>query len=196
MDSWKGHPWKKYPWQEHPWQKYPWQKHPWQKYPWQEHPWQTFPDQKHPGQQKTSTNSLIGEFIDPKVCNNSFVVQSCSNVNLDTSSIHFGNGNNISVINGRVFVNGELISDTSGSENIEQKNSKEEKDNDNYSKKPLSEMIGDECCICMDVKSQVIFEPCKHGNCCENCARKVTECPVCRQYITSKFKMSILEDKK
>ena len=39
------------------------------------------------------------------------------------------------------------------------------------------------CKICLDSKIQVLFLPCRHLVCCENCANEVRECPLCRASI-------------
>eukprot|EP00760_Papus_ankaliazontas_P038346 PhM_4_TR9093/c0_g1_i1/m.36792 len=43
----------------------------------------------------------------------------------------------------------------------------------------------DECKICMDRMSNVLFLPCGHLGFCTDCAAKLQECPVCRTLISS-----------
>jgi hypothetical protein len=39
------------------------------------------------------------------------------------------------------------------------------------------------CLICLDLEKDTIFYPCGHYYCCDNCAKKIKECPVCRNEI-------------
>ncbi len=36
------------------------------------------------------------------------------------------------------------------------------------------------CCICMDEKKNVLFRKCGHICCCQNCYKKIDQCPICR----------------
>lgn len=44
------------------------------------------------------------------------------------------------------------------------------------------------CKVCMDKEVTVLFLPCAHILCCENCARAMDSCPVCRTSIQSKIR--------
>ena len=39
------------------------------------------------------------------------------------------------------------------------------------------------CKICMDNEVEVVLLPCGHSVSCVNCADKLINCPVCRQFI-------------
>jgi hypothetical protein len=39
------------------------------------------------------------------------------------------------------------------------------------------------CIICCEKEREVCFFPCRHVPCCQDCASKVTRCPVCRESI-------------
>jgi len=43
----------------------------------------------------------------------------------------------------------------------------------------------EECSVCLDAKRTVQFMPCTHLACCNVCARKMFECPLCRRRIVS-----------
>jgi len=45
-----------------------------------------------------------------------------------------------------------------------------------------------ECSVCLDAKPNQTFVPCGHCVCCEECASKLEDCPVCRKKITQKVK--------
>lgn len=47
------------------------------------------------------------------------------------------------------------------------------------------------CCICFERPRDCCFRPCSHVRCCEPCAEKVSECPVCRAPITERFKVHL-----
>ena len=40
-----------------------------------------------------------------------------------------------------------------------------------------------ECCVCLEKKKVVIFEPCHH-EICWDCGEKLSDCPICREHIT------------
>eukprot|EP01001_Neometanema_parovale_P005200 NODE_1821_length_1594_cov_83.384092_g1734_i0.p1 GENE.NODE_1821_length_1594_cov_83.384092_g1734_i0~~NODE_1821_length_1594_cov_83.384092_g1734_i0.p1 ORF type:complete len:442 (-),score=61.23 NODE_1821_length_1594_cov_83.384092_g1734_i0:160-1485(-) len=39
------------------------------------------------------------------------------------------------------------------------------------------------CVICMEAPRCMLFRPCSHSVCCEDCSRKVKKCPICNQLI-------------
>lgn len=45
------------------------------------------------------------------------------------------------------------------------------------------------CKICMDNELCMTFLPCGHLATCEDCARSVKECPICRKEISQKVKI-------
>jgi len=45
-----------------------------------------------------------------------------------------------------------------------------------------------ECSVCLDARPNQTFVPCGHCVCCEECASKLEDCPVCRKKITQKVK--------
>ncbi len=46
-----------------------------------------------------------------------------------------------------------------------------------YSK---SEETSSQCSICMDSNKDVVLEPCNHFSICNNCAKRISHCPICR----------------
>ena len=44
------------------------------------------------------------------------------------------------------------------------------------------------CRICLDATVHVLFLPCRHLICCEQCANNVHNCPLCRQRIVGTIK--------
>jgi E3 ubiquitin-protein ligase LRSAM1 len=46
-----------------------------------------------------------------------------------------------------------------------------------------------ECVVCMDQECQIIFLPCGHLCCCEQCQVEIGECPMCRGVIENKIKV-------
>jgi len=46
-----------------------------------------------------------------------------------------------------------------------------------------------ECSVCLDAKTNQTFIPCGHCVCCEKCASKLENCPLCREKITKKVKI-------
>ena len=48
-----------------------------------------------------------------------------------------------------------------------------------------------ECAICMDKNKQIIFYPCKHFYCCDNCSKLLKLCPICCSIINIKIKYTL-----
>ena len=42
------------------------------------------------------------------------------------------------------------------------------------------------CCICYENNVNVIFLPCGHICCCENCTLSIIKCPLCRELVLYK----------
>ena len=42
------------------------------------------------------------------------------------------------------------------------------------------------CKVCMDKEVSQVFNPCHHAICCENCAKSIQKCPICRKNIENK----------
>ncbi|KAF7990129.1 hypothetical protein HCN44_009864 [Aphidius gifuensis] len=64
--------------------------------------------------------------------------------------------------------------------------------NNQDNKSTMSSISSTECVVCFDSECQVIFLPCGHLCCCENCSNMVTtECPMCT-LIQRKFKLENL----
>lgn len=40
-----------------------------------------------------------------------------------------------------------------------------------------------ECCVCLSEEKDTIFYPCGHYHCCNDCAKKLKDCPICRTNI-------------
>ena len=57
--------------------------------------------------------------------------------------------------------------------------------------KPIgaSETGTSSCSICLDKPCAMTFVPCGHVATCEDCASKISDCPICRVFITHKQKM-------
>ncbi|GFR78664.1 leucine-rich repeat and sterile alpha motif-containing 1 [Elysia marginata] len=51
--------------------------------------------------------------------------------------------------------------------------------------------LNSECAICVDRESTIIFLPCGHVCCCAECARPLSECPLCRASISAKVKLTL-----
>lgn len=45
------------------------------------------------------------------------------------------------------------------------------------------------CVICMDKPRAIAFIPCGHVSTCESCSSALSQCPLCRQNITTKQKL-------
>ncbi|XP_056011394.1 uncharacterized protein LOC125649175 isoform X2 [Ostrea edulis] len=58
----------------------------------------------------------------------------------------------------------------------------------NTSNNPGNETSDDTCCICLENRPEIIFMPCRHQKCCENCAESVQLCPICRHNIEDRIK--------
>ena len=61
-------------------------------------------------------------------------------------------------------------------------NDKKNGENDNNNMK---------CVVCLTENKCFLFMPCKHLACCENCSKKVKNCPICRTKINSSFKIYV-----
>ena len=46
-----------------------------------------------------------------------------------------------------------------------------------------------ECSICMDAPKDVVFIPCGHVSCCQECSADIHDCPICRQPVTKRQKL-------
>ena len=72
----------------------------------------------------------------------------------------------------------------------ENKNEKKEfKDENNERKTKETDNNNIICSICLDNTKCMLFLPCKHVSCCEQCAQNVNSCPLCRNPIQSKVKI-------
>lgn len=43
------------------------------------------------------------------------------------------------------------------------------------------------CTVCMAKSPSVVFMPCRHLTCCEDCAPRVTQCPICQKQIEDRL---------
>jgi len=51
-----------------------------------------------------------------------------------------------------------------------------------------NEIVNDKtCCICFAKPSIVLFMPCRHLKCCEECSNKIKKCPLCRINIKNRI---------
>ncbi|XP_022908805.1 E3 ubiquitin-protein ligase LRSAM1-like isoform X2 [Onthophagus taurus] len=48
--------------------------------------------------------------------------------------------------------------------------------------------VSSECVICLHLACQIIFVPCGHFCCCNNCSLSVSDCPLCRSTIKHKIR--------
>ncbi|EEB17632.1 ubiquitin ligase protein LRSAM1, putative [Pediculus humanus corporis] len=48
----------------------------------------------------------------------------------------------------------------------------------------------EDCVVCFDAKSNVLFSPCGHICCCFKCSRNISNCPLCREFIKEKIQMN------
>lgn len=75
------------------------------------------------------------------------------------------------------------------------KNIKEIQDNANKTDNGANKNEDNEdnylCVICLTDKKNVAFLPCKHLCCCEECSKKVKECPMCRKKVEDTIKLYI-----
>ncbi|XP_055344938.1 baculoviral IAP repeat-containing protein 3-like [Paramacrobiotus metropolitanus] len=46
-----------------------------------------------------------------------------------------------------------------------------------------------DCSVCLDKKVSLCFTPCGHAICCDVCAKRLRECPLCRKRVTGKIKL-------
>ena len=45
-----------------------------------------------------------------------------------------------------------------------------------------------DCCVCLlHRETTVVFLPCRHANCCENCSIHLEQCPICGSTIEERF---------
>lgn len=47
----------------------------------------------------------------------------------------------------------------------------------------------DMCCVCMAVPKNTVFTPCGHSQCCYDCSKQITTCPLCRRNISDSIKL-------
>lgn len=50
--------------------------------------------------------------------------------------------------------------------------------------------IEDNCCICFENESNVLFVPCGHLSCCKTCSSKIQSCPLCKVGIRSIYRLN------
>lgn len=43
----------------------------------------------------------------------------------------------------------------------------------------------EDCIICMEEPKSTIFAPCGHFYSCQDCSKRIKQCPICRSHITS-----------
>ena len=69
-------------------------------------------------------------------------------------------------------LNGELQNDSS---------SEFEEDNEEHNQNAI-------CCVCLlPRESTVVFLPCRHAKCCEECSTHLEKCPICRCTVEDRF---------
>lgn len=49
--------------------------------------------------------------------------------------------------------------------------------------------IQNECVVCMEIESEIVFLPCGHLCCCNNCQITLIECPICRGKLERRVKV-------
>lgn len=62
----------------------------------------------------------------------------------------------------------------------------------------IEKVFGDDdndtdCCICLATEKDVVFAPCGHYSCCNPCAVKLKDCPMCRAAIKQIVKRDQIE---
>ncbi|XP_013415725.1 E3 ubiquitin-protein ligase LRSAM1-like [Lingula anatina] len=58
---------------------------------------------------------------------------------------------------------------------------------------PVTELIArvtSDCVVCMDSRSEMIFMNCGHVCCCKTCSESLPDCPLCRQKIVQKIRLT------
>jgi hypothetical protein len=55
----------------------------------------------------------------------------------------------------------------------------------------VSETQDNICLVCYDKKRDILFMPCNHLCCCDNCSNNINKCPYCRVDIENKVKIFI-----
>ena len=45
------------------------------------------------------------------------------------------------------------------------------------------------CCVCYEYPKNVLFMPCKHFACCDDCSENVYVCCICRQNVKERIKI-------
>ena len=58
----------------------------------------------------------------------------------------------------------------------------------------ITEVV-EECMVCSDMKRDTLFGPCGHINCCSVCAPRVKKCLICKEPITTRTKVRILQSR-
>lgn len=48
------------------------------------------------------------------------------------------------------------------------------------------------CVICMENEKCIIFSPCNHYYCCEECSNRISNCPICRSKISLKLNKELI----
>ena len=64
--------------------------------------------------------------------------------------------------------------------------SKTKKEKHHESVSPKSEL---QCVVCFDENKNIVFVPCHHLCCCEDCGATLQKCPLCRKGISDRVKI-------
>ena len=74
--------------------------------------------------------------------------------------------------------------------NVEEGKSNTRKKNKNKKRQVQALKDATNCVVCKDARRQIVFMPCNHMCCCENCSQRVIDkCIVCNAVIQSKIKV-------
>lgn len=45
------------------------------------------------------------------------------------------------------------------------------------------------CKICLEEEARVVFDPCGHLCCCDDCSKQLKACPMCRDHVQKSIKV-------
>ena len=85
-----------------------------------------------------------------------------------------------------LFALGSTVELDNSSQQVDDTSSGSDEDSEQLNNQPL-------CCVCLRVReSTVLFYPCRHARCCQDCSEQVGNlCPICRSTITDRVPIFI-----
>ena len=72
---------------------------------------------------------------------------------------------------------------------VDENNEKRDIEDSTISNDERQKLENLKCVICLEQDKNVVFLPCNHMVCCEECANSVDKCPMCRKSIVSRIKV-------